>query len=53
MFAITGDKKPVFTGVVEPTASAWDRTKLTLAAGVHLCFQVLHFTYLHLYGIHK
>lgn len=38
MFAITGDKKPVFTGVVKPAGTAWNRTKLTLAVGVHLCF---------------
>ena len=48
MFAVTSDNEPVFTVIVKSTGAAWNRAKLTIAIGVHLCLQILHLTYLHL-----
>ena len=52
MFAVTSDKEPVFTVIVKSMGAAWRRAKLTMAIGVHLCLQILHLTYLHLYRIY-
>lgn len=55
MSAVACYEKPAFSIVVKAAAAGRDRTNLTttVKVGVHLFFQVLHLTCLHLYRIHQ